>query len=198
MRSKCISMFFLAALFLAAGLPVSAQSNASARQGGWPIIVGGGISRFNVDYPNVGPSWMEGPTIWADWVDIPFVPKQIGIQAEVRKINMGAPSAAPQLQTNAFLGGPTYTLTFSRLAVYGKGLGGYGTIDFPPYGTYSHDSRTIYAVGGGTEYRFWDGVWGRADYETQWWPKLFVKGGMKPRGFTFSVAYDLRTLHRRY
>lgn len=198
MGSKCISMSFVVALFIVAALPLTAQSNASARQGAWPIIVGGGISSFNVDYPNVSSSRMEGPTIWADWVDIPFIPRQIGIQAELRELNLGAPSTAPQLRTKAFLGGPTYTLTFSRLAVYGKALGGYGAIDFPPFGTYSHDTRTIYGFGGGAEYRFWDGVWVRGDYEYQWWPKLFNKSGMKPRGVTFSVAYDLRTLHRHY
>lgn len=198
MRLKCISKAFLAALAMAAALPLSAQTNPAAKEGGWPVIVGGGLSRFNVDYPNVSSSNMEGPTLWADWVRIPFVPRQLGIEAEWRKIDLNAPSAAPQLRTNSFLGGPTYTMTFSRLALYGKGMIGYGTLHFPAFGTYQNDSRTIRGVGGGAEYRAWDSVWLRGDYEYQWWPNLFVKGGMHPSGLTFSVGYDFRTIHRRY
>jgi hypothetical protein len=198
MLSQRISKFFLAALITVAALPLAAQSNPSAAEGAWPIIAGGGLSRFNLTYPNVKSSTMEGPTFWADWVDIPFLPKQIGLQAEYRKINMGAPSDAPQLRTDAFLGGPTYTMTFSRLAVYGKGLAGYGTLNFPPFGTYSHDSRTIYGFGGGLEYRTWNSIWLRGDYEYQYWPDLFLVGGMHPNGVTFSVGYDFRTLHRAF
>lgn len=198
MRSKCTSMFFLAALLLAAALPLAAQSNPSALEGRWPLIVGAGISRFNVDYPNVSSSYMEGPVLWADWVRIPFVPRRLGVEGEFRRINMNPPSAAPQLRISSFGGGPTYTMTFSRLAVYGKGFGGYGSIDFPPFGTYHHDSRTIYGLGGGTEYRMWDSLWARADYEYHWWPNLFLNGGMHPNGVTFSVGYDFRTIHRSF
>lgn len=198
MLSKCIFKWFLAAVFIAGALPLSAQSNFSAAEGTWPVIVGGGLSRFNLDYPNVGSSSMEGPTLWADWVRIPFVPRQLGVEAEWRKISLNAPSAAPQLRTSSFLGGPTYTLNVSRLALYGKGMIGYGSIHFPAYGAYQTDSRTIRGVGGGAEYRAWNSVWVRGDYEYQWWPNLFVTGGMHPSGLTFSVGYDLRTLHRRY
>lgn len=198
MRVKCMSKLLLAALAVAVALPLSAQSNPGAVEGAWPVIVGGGLSRFNVDYPNISSSNMEGPTLWADWVRIPFVPRQLGIEAEWRMIDLNAPSAAPRLHTSSFLGGPTYTLTFSRLALYGKGMVGYGTINFPAFGTYQNDSRTIYGLGGGAEYRAWNSIWLRGDYEYQWWPNLFVKGGMHPHGLTFGVGYDFRTLHRRY
>jgi opacity protein-like surface antigen len=198
MRSKCISKFFLAALFLAFALPLSAQSNPAGVEGGWPLIVGGGLSRFNVNYPFVSSSYMEGPTVWADWTRIPFMPKPLGVEAELRRIDLSAPSAASQLRISTFQGGPTYTVSFSRLAVYGKGFGGYGSINFPASGSYRQDSRTIYGLGGGAEYRCWNSVWVRGDYEYQWWPNLFISGGMKPNGFTFGLAYDLRTVHRSY
>jgi opacity protein-like surface antigen len=198
MRSHCIPVLVLAALFLAGTLPIAAQSNPSAVQGAWPLIVGGGISRFNMDFPAVSSSNMEGPTLWVDWVHIPFAPRRLGLHAEWRKLNLNPPSAAPQLRSNSFNGGPTYTWTFSRLALYGKGAVGYGSMDFPPFGGYSHDSRTIWAAGGGAEYRVWNSVWARADYEYQWWPDLFVSGGVHPNGVTFSLGYDLRTIHRSY
>lgn len=198
MRSKCIPSLVLAAFFVAAALPLSAQSNPAAVEGAWPIIVGGGLSWYNFDYRNVPSSYMEGPTIWADWVRIPFMPQQLGVQAEWRELNLGAPSAAPQLRSNAFLGGPTYTWTIDRLGIYGKGLIGYGSLHFPAFGTYSYDSRTIYGFGGGAEYRCWNSIWARADYEYQYWPNLFLQGGMKPRGLTFGLGYDFRTVHRRF
>jgi opacity protein-like surface antigen len=198
MRSKCIPMLALAAFLAAAALPLSAQTNPAAVEGGWPLIVGGGLSWYNLDYPNLSSSFMEGPTLWADWVRIPFVPRQVGVEGEFRRLDMGAPSAAPSLSSKTFAGGPTYTMTFSRLAVYGKGQLGYGSLNFPAFGSYDHDSRTIWGAGGGAEYRLWNSVWTRADYEYQWWPNLFILGGMHPNGFTFSVGYDLRTIHRRY
>ena len=198
MLSKYISKCFLAALFIAAALPLSAQSNPAAVEGRWPIIAGGGLSWFNVDYPNVSSSYMEGPALWADWVRIPFAPRALGLEAQWRKLNMNPPSAAPQLRTNSFMGGPTYTVTLSRLAVYGKGTVGYGTVDFPPFGAYRHDTRTIYGFGGGAEYRAGDSIWVRADYEYQWWPNLFAQDGMHPNGLTFGLGYDFRTIHRGF
>ena len=198
MRSQCISKFFLAALFIAAALPVSAQSNPTAVEGNWPIIVGGGLSSFNVDYPNVSSSRMEGPAFWADLVQVPFAPRGLGIEAQWRKLDWNPPSAAPQLRTSTFMGGPTYTVTLSRLAVYGKGMAGYGGIHFPSFGAYEYDSRTIWGVGGGAEYRAFNSVWVRGGYEYQWWPDLFVKGGMHPNGFTFGLGYDFSTIHRAF
>ena len=78
MRSHCIPVLFLAALLTAVALPISAQSNPAAVEGGWPVIVGGGLSRFDMEFPNVSSSNMEGPTLWVDWVHIPFAPRQLG------------------------------------------------------------------------------------------------------------------------
>lgn len=198
MRSKCIPLMVFAALIAAAALPLSAQSNPSAEQGGWPLVIGGGMSVFNMDFPpGGGTNYMEGETVWADWTRIPFVPRQLGIEAEYRDLGLNAPSSESQLHSKVFLGGPIYTWTFSRFAVYGKGMAGYATIHFPPFGTYSYDTRTIAAAGAGGEYRLWGGVVARADYEFQWWPNL---AGERPRpnGFTFGLAYDFRGAGRGY
>jgi len=199
MSSKCLPLLILAALTTAAALPLSAQSNPSAKTGGWPITIGGGMSVFNMDFPpgTKNKDYMEGGMIWADLNKIPFVPRQLGIEAEFRDLGLNAPSSEPGLSSKVFLGGPTYTWRRSRFALDGKGMYGYASINFSPFGSYSHDTRTIRAVGGGGQYRLWDGVWARADYEYQWWPTL-VSGHPHPNGFTFGLAYDFRNFGRRY
>lgn len=199
MQLKCFPLMVLAALTAAAALPLSAQSNPAAEQGRWPVTIGGGMSVFNMDFPPGSASEVEeGGTIWGDWTRIPFVPRQLGLEAEFRDLRLNAPSSEPGLRSKVFLGGPTYTWRFSRFAVYGKGMAGYAFMRFPPFfGSYSQDTRAIGAAGGGGEYRVWNGVWARGDYEYQWWPSL-VYGPLHPRGFTFSLGYDLRTFGRRY
>jgi opacity protein-like surface antigen len=100
------------------------------------------------------------------------------------------------------MGGPTYTYTlrdFRRLRFYGKGMIGFGGINFPPYGSYSHDTRTIWAPGFGAEYRAWNSFWVRADYEYQYWPNLFGRGNtLNPHGLTIGMVYDFSTVHRKY
>lgn len=199
MQLKCIPLMVLAALTAAAALPLSAQSLPAAEQGGWPVTIGGGFSVFNMDFPPGSANGVEeGGTLWGDWTRIPFVPRQLGLESELRSLSANPPSSEPGLSSKVFLGGPTYTLRFSRFSVYGKGMAGYASIHFPAFfGSYTHDTRTIEAAGGGGEYRVWNGVSARADYEYQWWPSL-VYGPLHPRGFTFSLGYDLHTFGRRY
>lgn len=197
MRSKYIPVLAVAAIFLAAALPVSAQSSPSAKRGGWPVTIGAGISRFNMDFPPGSKDYMQGATLWADWTRIPLLPKQLGVEAEYRRLSLNPPPDNPGLRTNLFQGGPIYTLNFSRFEVYGKGLIGYGSMDFSGFGSYNNDSRTIDTAGGGGQFRLWSSVWARADYEYQWWPSL-VYGRLHPNGLTFSLAYDFRSVGRSY
>jgi len=82
---------------------------------------------------------------------------------------------------------------------YGKFLIGFGSIDFatyPPH-TYTHDTRNVYAPGGGFEYRLHGRLWVRADYEYQLWrPDLsadFPTGATAdPQGFTLGFNYDFK------
>lgn len=197
MLSKFIPLAVFAALTVAVALPLSAQSNPSAEQGGWPVVIGGGMSVFNMDYPPGSGNIEEGETIWGNWARIPFVPRHLGLEVEFRNLSLNAPSSEPGLSAKTFLGGPSYTWNFSRFAVYGKGMVGYASLHFPAFGNYSHDTRTIEAAGGGAEYRLWNGVSARADYEYQWWPSL-VYGRLHPKGYTFGLAYDFRTFGRQY
>jgi opacity protein-like surface antigen len=57
---------------------------------------------------------------------------------------------------------------------------------------YTGDRWTAYAWGGGIEYRAWDGVWVRADYEYQFWRVKFFDPNafLNPQGFTVGASYD--------
>jgi opacity protein-like surface antigen len=62
--------------------------------------------------------------------------------------------------------------------------------------TYSHDNRVVYAPGLGLEFRVFQNVWARADYEYQVWPDLFGQTS-DPQGFTFGASYDFGHSNRR-
>lgn len=198
MRSKYFLVLAVATFVLAVALPISAQSDPSAIRGGWPVILGAGFSRFNMDFPpSGGKNYEQGATLWADWTRIPLMPRKLGLEVEYRRLSLNPPPANPLLKTNVFLGGPTYTWNFSRLAVYGKGMAGYGSIHFSGFAPYTSDSRTIVAAGGGAQYRLMGGLLARGEYEYQWWPAL-VYGPFHPNGLTISLAYDFRAFGRRF
>ncbi|HEX8711250.1 MAG TPA: outer membrane beta-barrel protein, partial [Terracidiphilus sp.] len=156
------------------------------------------FSRFNMAFPpGSGKNYEQGATVWADWTKIPLIPRNFGLEGEYRRLSFNPPPSNPGLRSNVFLGGPTYTWNFSRLSIYGKGMFGYGAIHFSGYEPYTNDSRTLTAVGGGAQYRITSGVLLRADYEYQWWPAL-ITGRFQPNGLTIGLAYDFRTVGRRY
>jgi opacity protein-like surface antigen len=202
MRFKPISMLLPAVLFLAANLPASAQSHYSAERGGWPLVVGGGASQFNMDWghaPNGNQRILTGVTVWAEWNRLPHLPKGLGMAVEGEHINWGQPANLPQLRIDAGLGGPMYTWRhYKRINLYGKCLFGLGGLYFPPLGNYSHDTRTVTAPGGGADFRAWNSFWLRADYEYQFWPDLFRGHALNPHGVTFGVVYDFSGFRRRY
>ena len=203
MRLKPLAMLIPALLFLATTLPLSAQSAYSAERGGWPLVVGAGYSSINMDWghgADGNPRVVNGVTVWADWNKLPWVPRGFGIEVEGEHVNWNQPAALPQFRIDAGLGGPMYTWRhFHRLHLYGKGLIGLGGIYFPPFGSYSHDTRTIYVPGFGAEYRAWNSFWVRADYEYQFWPDMFGRGhALNPHGFTLGMTYHFSGLHRKY
>ncbi len=205
MRLKPVTMLIPAVLFMAAALPLSAQSAYSAKRGAWPVAIGAGYSSINTDWgqdAHGNPRIVNGVTVWFDWKKLPFLPHGFGLEAEGEHVNWNQPAALPQLRIDAVMGGPTYTYTvrdFRRLRFYGKGMIGFGGINFPPFGNYSHDTRTIWAPGLGAEYRAWNSFWVRADYEYQYWPNLFSRGHtLNPHGLTIGMVYDFSTMHRNY
>jgi hypothetical protein len=184
-----------ALMFVVAVLPVYSQVGAAATVGGIPVVVGGGMSDFLLDW---GPGQrMEGITAWADLYprDLPRKLDGLGIEVEGRDTNFGRPAGISRMRQDTGLGGAIYAWNrYRNFRPYGKFLFGIGSIDFPPAtgSTYSHDAFLVLAPGGGAEYRVWKHVWVRGDYEYQIWRHTFGPTDLTPQGFTVGASYDFR------
>jgi len=198
MLFRCSLKLFLFAVLISATFPLFSQvAPAVTERDRMPLAVGIGTSDFSIDW---GPGRrMEGLTAWIDWTEIPFMPRPlrgIGIDAEARDINSGLPVGVPRMRQDTASGGPVYTVRkFSKVQPYAKYLVGFGSIDFGPLPiaprTYTHDTRTVYTPGCGVGFQAFRSLWVRADYEYEFWPKLFGPHSLNPNGFTFGAMYAL-------
>ncbi len=186
----------LGALIATTVLPAFSQTVPSATEGGIPLSVGGGLSSWDTDW---GHSRMGGVTIWADWrpPHLPSLLNGLAIEAEGRDVNFNHGDKPPAFRQDTGSVGVIYTWRpYRNFHVYGKGLIGLGSIDFGSClatcstKPYTHDTRTVYAPGGGIEYRVFHHLWARADYEYQFWPQLTGHTYLNPQGFTFGAMYD--------
>jgi opacity protein-like surface antigen len=188
MDRKSVAAIF----FVAASLPLFSQVVPSAMEGGLPLDVGVGFSNYDVDW---GHSRMDGATLWVDYTvkRVPSLLYGIGLEVEARDISLNHGDKPANFRQDTAGGGVTYAWPhFRNFHPYGKFLLGYGSIDFaniPNLPNYKHDSRTVYATGGGLKYRFFRHIWVRADYEYQIWPDLLGHTG-DPQGFTVGSSYD--------
>jgi opacity protein-like surface antigen len=141
---------------------------------------------------------MVGTTVWADWNfdRAPSFLRGFSVEAEVRDLDHGQPQGQKLRQGTAG-GGPLYTWRhFSNFHPYGKFLVNLGAMDhiknarLPSW--YQGDIWTIYACGGGVDYRVHQSVWLRTDYEYQFWRVKFFNPNsfLNPQGFTVGVSYD--------
>jgi opacity protein-like surface antigen len=191
MRSKLV----LAVLITFSTLPVFAQVAPAVKIGGLPLGVGAGVSDYSLDY---GPGRrMIGISAWADY----NLFHGLGIEAEGTSIFADKPDVLTRMRQDTIKGGAIYKARpFFGIRPYAKGLVGLGSLDFPsrnPF--YTHDTFTMYAVGGGAEYRVWKTLFARVDYEYQFWPKVFGSPHtLDPNGYTFGATYYLRGIHRHY
>jgi hypothetical protein len=173
-----------------------AQVVPAAHAGSLPLAIGGGFSAYNVEFQH-GTMW--GPTLWADYTpgSVPAPLRGIGIEAEVRDIDLGHSSSQPSNLREATAGGGViYTWRhFRNFHPYGKFLASVGVIDFHfPRSTYDYDSRLVTSVGFGFEYRAHGNIWARVDYEYQDWHHLFGKT-LDPQGFTLGASYHFSRNH---
>ena len=196
MRMKLTPRLISAILFVVAVLPVYSQVSPAANRGGVPIVVGVGMSDFSLDW---GPSRrMEGISAWVDFFPnrLPRVIQGLGIEAEGHAIDFGRPSALSKMRQDTGEVGAIYAWNrYRNFRPYGKFLFGIGSIDFPPpaaFPTYSHDTFLVSSPGGGAEYRVWQHVWVRGDYEYQFWHHAFGPTDLNPNGFTIGASYDFR------
>jgi hypothetical protein len=193
MRLKLTPKLIFAMLFVAAAVPVYSQVAPAAHQGGVPIVVGAGFSDYSLDY---GPgNRMIGVSAWADWLPsgLPGAFHRLGIEATGHAIDWDLPKGFPRMRQNTLEGGPIYVWhPYRNFRPYVKYLFGEGRIDFPPSGTYSHDTFLVSSPAGGAEFHAGQHIWIRADYEYQFWHQVFGPHDLTPQGITIGASYDFR------
>lgn len=200
MRLKRFLSPILAVSFVTLFHPAFSQTAPAAIEGRrLPLSVGAGVSNMDVDW---GKSRMYGGTLWIDYypTHLPRILDGLGLDVEGRDVNYGRPSLSvpSNFRQDTGAGGPIYTWRrFPNFQIYAKGLVGFGSIDFmfPATPNYKHETRTIYAPGGGLLVHAYKQVWVRADYEYQFWPDLFQRTA-NPQGFTLGAVYDFRGYRR--
>ena len=187
----------LAALFLVASFPAFSQVAPTAtNDSGFPLVVGVGFSNFYTDWSGR----LDGVTVWADsdFYRGPSFLHGFGIEAQGRDLNFGRTGTDPKLRLDTAALGAIYTWRHYRnFQPYAKFLGGILSIDFTDTPTYSHDTRTDYAPGGGVEYRVGRNVRVRADYEYQFATDFFNHHALNPNGVTVGASYDFGHIHAR-
>lgn len=194
---RFLSPIFAVSLFILFH-PAFSQTAPAAYEGrSLPLSIGAGASSMDVDW---GHSRMYGATLWIDYYPrLPRILNGLGVDMEGRDVNYGRPSDVPSnFRQDTAAGGPTYTWRrFPNFQIYGKGLIGFGSLDFKLVNDpgYTHETRTIYAPGGGIQARAFRHIWIRADYEYQIWPDLFQKND-NPQGVTLGAVYDFRNYRR--
>jgi opacity protein-like surface antigen len=202
MRLKPYVGLTLALVIVCAAYPALAQSAPSASEKSLPLAIGAGFSGYNPDF---GHGHLLGGTLWIDYYPnkVPSILRGIGMEVEARDLNYGRSSTQPKnLRLDTIQGGVIYSWPhFRDLRPYAKFSGGYGNADDGVTATHrNHDSRTILSGGGGFEYRIFQKVWVRADYEYQSWPDFFKhpataakparsSGRLNPQGFTLGAVY---------
>lgn len=195
MHWKSLRIQVFTAIFSIAVIPACAQVVPQGEHNTSPFTVGVGVSDFATDW---GSSRMVGITATLDW-RLPFrarLLRDLEMEAEGRELDWFKPSGLNQLRQETGLGGAKYTFYRHRRAgLYAKFLAGFGGVYFPPSGTYSHDTRTVLAPGGGIDFRVGHGISVRADYEYQYWHALFGPHDLTPNGVTVGATYNFGARH---
>ena len=201
----------LAALFFVVAMPAYSQSAPAAIQSSWRADVGGGVSAYHDDF--FGSGIMEGATAWIDLYPNrgPHFLHPLGVEVEGRSTIFGGPQPNPVGRSGntttgevTYGGGAIYEWRhFKNFTPYGKILWEQGIIDFNVrVHDYSRDNRSLLAPGVGFEYRITRHIAIRADYERQWWQRLFenhqIPGtgiAIQPRGVTLGAVYQFNRIH---
>jgi opacity protein-like surface antigen len=190
MRFRLFVHSVLAVSIFAVAVPAISQVVPAYQRRALPIVLGIGPSSYDVDW---GHGRMLGGTIWGDWYPqkLPHILRGLGVEGELRDISLNRSSTQANMrQDTAGIGAIYAWRHFQNFHPYAKYLISYGSMDFDIQNpTYSHDTRTLYAPGGGLEIRIYREFWARADYEYQTW-QMMLGYTPHPQGFTVGVAYD--------
>lgn len=196
MQFKIVRSATLAACLFIASIPIFCQVVPQATAGHLPFTVGGGVSSYDVDW---GHGRMYGGTIWADWhpdLSLPLL-NGLGLEIEARDVSLDRGDHPTNFRQDTAGGGLIYTWSHYRnFRPYGKYLLQLGSMDFKTLSPdYSHDTYTVYSPGLGVDFRLFRNVWGRVDYEYQFWPDVLGKTS-DPQGFTLGAVYDFGRRNR--
>lgn len=185
----------LAVLLVIASSRAFSQVVPHGTREGLPLNVGLGYSNYHTDWSGR----LGGPMFWIDWNfdKAPLLLDGVGVEVEGRDLNYNRSGIDPKLRMDTISGGLIYNWRhYHRFHPYAKFLVGYGSIDFTsPNPNYTHDTRIVYAPGGGAEYRVYQNVWLRGNYEYQFWPDFFSHHTMNPTGFTVGFAYNFSRVY---
>lgn len=194
---QLVAGFFLMSIGLCAALsslPAMAQVAPTATVTGLPLGVGGGFSDYSLDYGQG--RRMLGISGWADY----DLWRGLGVEVEGTAIDFDKPSTLQRMSQNSIKGGAIYRARpFWGVRPYAKALIGIGSIHFPSNDPlYTHDTFVVEAFGGGVEYRVWNTVYLRGDYEYQLWNQFLGNKNLTPNGFTIGATYYFRKVHRHF
>jgi len=188
MRLKLLLV--MAALTFSMSCP--AQVAPAAERSQLHLSVGGGIDYWRGDWGAIA---RFGPSAWASadlW-------HGLGINVEGHSMIFGGTNSS-QYKYFVGEGGLMYTYHHWRMfRPYGKAELGFASLSWPhkAIATYSHDTRTTWALGGGFEYHVWRRIWTRVDYTYDGFPDLYspVTGQhhtLDPAGVTVGASYHFR------
>lgn len=199
MRISSVLLWAACAFVFSCASAADAQVDPAAQRSFHALSFGTGVTTWN---PDVGSGHMLGITAWANDRLLIRHFDGLGIDVEGRIVNWNRSSSQPSnLRQTTIGGGPMYTWDrFQKVQPYAKFLFAFGAMNFAqPGSTYGHDTRTVYAPGGGLQVRAYRNLRVRLDYEYQiWQPMLLPNGGRPtPEGFTLGLAWDLRTSRER-
>jgi len=189
-------LFSIAALSLASCYGFSQVAPAGqAGHGSLPLVAGGGFSNFTMDW---GPGHRSnGIFAYVDVYPFPGMLRNLGIEAEGRTSRWGNPIS--NLRQDTGMAGAIYSYNnMQRIHPYGKFLVGIGSMDFPAFPgnpKYTHDTFLVDAGAGGAEFRLYEGIWLRGEYQYQWWHDAIGTGRTTtPNGLSIGIHYDFRNL----
>lgn len=183
---KWSSLIFGAACLFVFLPSLRAQAISTATRSGSGLQVGAGLLRLNNDESFHLINY--GITAWADYDFYKF----IGVEAEA---HFGSIKRADGIGQDTYLVGPRFTYHRRKIGVYGKFLYGHGIIkneaqqNIPGY---TNSGYTVYAYGGGVEYRVSHHLNVRPiDIEEQKYPD-FYPHTLSPIALSFGASYVIR------
>lgn len=198
MRRRFMSLCAVAIVVLLWASAACGQAAAPGELKGGSLAFGSGLSAWD---PDIGSGRMLGITVWSDYhPPLPSFLDGLGAELQIRDVNWHRSGDQPSnLRQATFGGGPIYRWErYHTVHPYAKFLFNFAGMDFHvPGATYSHDTRSVYAPGGGLQVRVYQYIWARFDYEYQvWHPPIDTPGGLNPQGFTLGLDWHVRGIRK--